>query len=85
MWFFFIDPDIQLLRASPDVLEQYKYKIEGLLGMKCFLIYQRKDPKETCINDHHHVTLDEIEDARLKIDSPWFVHKQGQLGVYHKN
>lgn len=37
------------------------------------------------MDDHYHVTLDENENVRLKIDSPWYIQIQGQLGVCHKN
>lgn len=34
---------------------------------------------------HYHLTLDENENVRLKIDSSWYIQIQGQLGVCYKN
>lgn len=81
----FIDPDFPYLGASPDALVQCKCCGEGLLEIKCSFVHQNKDPKEACMDDHYHVTLDENENVRLKIDSPWYIQIQGQLGVCHKN
>ena len=80
----FIDPDFPYLGASPDALVKCKCCGEGLLEIKCSFVHQNKDPKDACLDDHYHITLDENENVRLKLDSPWYIQIQGQLGVCHR-
>lgn len=80
----FIDPNFPYLGASPDALVKCKCCGKGLLEIKCSFVHQNKDPKEACMDNHYHVALDENENVHLKIDSPWYVQIQGQLGVCHR-
>lgn len=59
----FIDPDFSYLGASPDALVQCKCCGKGHLEItcSCYMLHQNKDPKEACMDDHYHVTLDENE------------------------
>ncbi|XP_062577470.1 uncharacterized protein LOC134239315 [Saccostrea cucullata] len=80
----FIDPDAPYLGASPDGIVKCKCCGEGLLEVKCSFVHQNKTPREACLDDHYHVRLDENENVQLKIDSPWYIQIQGQLGVCKK-
>lgn len=80
----FIDPSNPYLGASPDGLVSCKCCGEGLLEIKCSFTHQHKLPKEACMDDHYHVTLDENENVRLKIDTSWYIQIQGQMGVCGK-
>ena len=80
----FIDNKAPYLGASPDALVKCKCCGQGLLEVKCSFTHQKKEPREACFDDHYHVTLDENENVRLKVDSPWYIQIQGQLGVCDK-
>lgn len=80
----FIDSTNPYLGASPDGLVSCKCCGEGLLEIKCSFTHQHKLPKEACMDNHYHVTLDENENVRLKIDTSWYIQIQGQMGVSRK-
>ena len=77
----FIDPNFPFLGASPDGLIKCKCCGEGLVEIKCSFVHKNSLPTEACMDDHYHIYLDENENVRLKIESPWYLQIQGQLGV----
>ena len=80
----FIDPNFPYLGTSPDGIIQCKCCGEGLVEIKCSFVHKNKNPKDACLDDHYHVYLDENENVRLKVESPWYLQIQGQLGVCQK-
>ncbi|XP_061185059.1 uncharacterized protein LOC133193101 [Saccostrea echinata] len=69
------------LGASPDAYLSCKCCGKGLIEVKCSYSRRNDTPYDVASDRHYHLYRDTNDVVKLRVDSPWYVQIQGQLGI----
>ena len=69
------------LGASPDAYLSCKCCGMGLIEVKCSYSHRNETPYDVASDSHYHLYKDNNDVVKLRLDSPWYVQIQGQLGI----
>lgn len=76
-----ISVDHPFLGASPDAYLYCKCCGKGLVEVKCSYSQRNETPYDVASDPNYHLYRDTNDVVKLRVDSPWYVQIQGQLGV----
>lgn len=76
-----ISVDHPFLGASPDAYLYCKCCGKGLVEVKCSYSHRNETPYDVASDPNYHLYRDTNDVVKLRVDSPWYVQIQGQLGV----